>query len=185
MLYRHIQEIETLKQMTFVLCVIHWTTETSRSQYCVLFGNVFINCSLHKSIVLVLRRDEVLVTSDNHIRSRFLEVRLLHWRLGYLTVPGLSGILRLACVASVSVWFRSKEIPRKGTFGIDRARNETRAKKWKRATFLAVFGSRSSFFSPKPHRNVCYTGYSTVIWIDYNLGRSSSKSCLKIVFLEF
>ena len=23
MLYRHIQEIETLKQMTFVLCVIH------------------------------------------------------------------------------------------------------------------------------------------------------------------
>ena len=40
---------------------------------------------------------------------------------------------RLACVASVSVWFRSKEIPRKGTFGMDRARNETRA------TFLAVF----------------------------------------------
>ena len=32
------------------------------------------------------------------------------------------------CVASVSVWFRSKEIPRKGTFGIDRARYETRAK---------------------------------------------------------
>ena len=34
----------------------------------------------------------------------------------------------IACVASVSVWFRSKEIPRKGTFGIDHARNETRAK---------------------------------------------------------
>ena len=32
------------------------------------------------------------------------------------------------CVASVSVWFRSKEIPRKGTFGFDRARNETRVK---------------------------------------------------------
>ena len=32
----------------------------------------------------------------------------------------------LACVASVSVWFRGKEIPRKGTFGFDRARNETR-----------------------------------------------------------
>ena len=38
----------------------------------------------------------------------------------------------IAYVASVSVWFRSKEIPRKGTFGFDRARNETRAKKWKR-----------------------------------------------------
>ena len=35
----------------------------------------------------------------------------------------------IACVASVSVWFRSKEILRKGTFGFDRARNETRAKK--------------------------------------------------------
>ena len=68
---------------------------------------------------------------------------------------------------------------RKGTFGFDRARNETRAKKWKRgrgkgrketpsppprsftcATFLAVFDSRSSFSSPKPHRNACYAGYS-------------------------
>ena len=25
--------------------------------------------------------------------------------------------------------------------------------------FLAVFDSRSSFFSPKPHRNACYAGY--------------------------
>ena len=41
-------------------------------------------------------------------------------------------MMHSACVASVSVWFRSKEIPRKGTFGFDRARNETRAKKWKR-----------------------------------------------------
>ena len=39
---------------------------------------------------------------------------------------------KLTCVASVSVWFRSKEILRKGTFGFDRARNETRAKKRKR-----------------------------------------------------
>ena len=38
----------------------------------------------------------------------------------------------VACVASVSVWFRSKERPRKGTFDFDRARNETRAKKGKR-----------------------------------------------------
>ena len=62
---------------------------------------------------------------------------------------------QLACVASVSVWFRGKEIPRKETFGFDRARNETRA------TFLAVFDSRSSFFSPKPYRNACYAGYKS------------------------
>ena len=39
--------------------------------------------------------------------------------------------LVLACVASVSVWVRSKERPRNGILGFGRARNETRAKKWK------------------------------------------------------
>ena len=38
---------------------------------------------------------------------------------------------RLACVASVSVWFRSKERPRNGILAFGRARNETRAKKMK------------------------------------------------------
>ena len=38
----------------------------------------------------------------------------------------------VACVASVTVRFRSKERPRKGIFGFDRARNETRARKWKK-----------------------------------------------------
>ena len=37
----------------------------------------------------------------------------------------------LACVASVSVWFRSKERPRNGILGFGRASNETRAKKMK------------------------------------------------------
>ena len=35
---------------------------------------------------------------------------------------------RLACVASVSVWFRRKERLRSGIFGFGRTRNETRAK---------------------------------------------------------
>ena len=34
----------------------------------------------------------------------------------------------MACVASVSVRFRSKETPRKGIFGFGRPKNETRAK---------------------------------------------------------
>ena len=38
---------------------------------------------------------------------------------------------RVACVASVSVRFRSKERRRNGILGFGRARNETRAKKWK------------------------------------------------------
>ena len=37
----------------------------------------------------------------------------------------------VACLASVFVWFGSKERPRNGILGFGRARNETRAKKWK------------------------------------------------------
>ena len=47
----------------------------------------------------------------------------------------------IACVASVSVWFRSKERPWNGILGFGRARNETRAKKWKwgEALLLTLF----------------------------------------------
>ena len=40
--------------------------------------------------------------------------------------------IMIACLASVSVWFRSNERPRNGIFCFRRARNGTRAKKWKR-----------------------------------------------------
>ena len=43
----------------------------------------------------------------------------------------------LACVASVSVWFRSEERPRNGMFGLSRPRNGTGA------IFRAVFDSCS------------------------------------------
>ena len=59
-----------------------------------------------------------------------------------------------ACVASVFVWFRSKERPRNWNFGFGRARNETRAIF---AIFRAVFDSRSSFFAPKPRGNALAT----------------------------
>ena len=49
---------------------------------------------------------------------------------------------RVACVASVSVWFQSKERLRSGIFGFA-------AREMKRETILrAVFDSRSSFFAP-------------------------------------
>ena len=63
---------------------------------------------------------------------------MLQWNNNYMLLIGEKIIVRrttaikVACVTSVSVWFRGKEIPRKGTFGFDRSRNETRAKKWKR-----------------------------------------------------
>ena len=37
----------------------------------------------------------------------------------------------IACVASVSIWFRSKERPRNEILGFGRARNKTRAEKWR------------------------------------------------------
>ena len=40
-----------------------------------------------------------------------------------------SSVVMIACVASVSVLFRSKERPRNEILGFGRARNETRAKK--------------------------------------------------------
>ena len=87
---------------------------------------------------------------------------------------------RLTCVASVSVWFRSKERPRNGAFGFGRARNGTRAKLWTKGEakgkdnlsspppprsftldiLHAVFDSGSSLFAPKPHGNTCYAGYA-------------------------
>ena len=45
----------------------------------------------------------------------------------------------IACVASISVRFRSKERPRNGILSFDRARNETRAKKWKWLFYLRYF----------------------------------------------
>ena len=57
---------------------------------------------------------------------------------------------RIACVPSVSVWFRSKEIP---------ILVEREMKRQPTCTiFRAVFDSRSSVFAPKPHGNACYAG---------------------------
>ena len=47
----------------------------------------------------------------------------------------------MACVESVSVWFRSKERPRSGIFGFGRAKNGTRV--------LAPFFARSLTAVPR------------------------------------
>ena len=74
----------------------------------------------------------------------------------------------LACVASVSVWFRSKERPiDRGTgFSVLAAqemkqepKNDESSSSFTYAIFRAVFDSRSTFFAPKPHGNACYAGY--------------------------
>ena len=65
----------------------------------------------------------LIAKSNSRTFEKFLIIiLLLHGILNYL----------LTCVASVSVRFWSRERRRKGIFGFDRARNEMRAKKWKR-----------------------------------------------------
>ena len=60
----------------------------------------------------------------------------------------------LACKASVSVWFRSKERPRNGILGFCRARNETSTNKWKR---VRSRGRKVSFlYSPPPPHSFAF-----------------------------
>ena len=70
----------------------------------------------------------------------------------------------IACVASVSVCFRNKEIPRKGTFGIDRARKETRAKKWKRGRGKVSFLSSP----PVPRSFTCATSLAVLTLVPHS-----------------
>ena len=58
----------------------------------------------------------------------------------------------LACVASVSARFRSKERA---------TRVKERAKKW--LSFHFSRGQNRSFFAPKPNGNACYAGYLMII----------------------
>ena len=58
----------------------------------------------------------------------------------------------LACVASVSARFRSKERAK---------RVKERAKKW--LSFHFSRGQNRSFFAPKPNGNDCYAGYLMII----------------------
>ena len=62
------------------------------------------------------------------------EEQEIPWERGWMVTWSLwcQRMFELTCVASISVWFRSKERPRNGIFGFGRARNETRTKKWKR-----------------------------------------------------
>lgn len=74
--------------------------------------------------------------------------------------PIFSFVLKLlACVASVSVKFRSKK--KRGTgFSVLTMREMKREPFF--AIFRAVFDSCSAFFTPKPHRNARYIGYEII-----------------------
>ena len=78
----------------------------------------------------------------------------------------------LACVASVSVLFRSKERPRNEILGFGRARNEFHR-------LLAPFFARSLL--RKQHGNACYAGYAVV----ESIGLQSAFSLkIRLVFIS-
>ena len=105
--------------------VIHWRHKIEPSSLPWIFKTV-------------RAKKNIRIRVDGQIRGVIWIRKLWTWRFK-----------EIAYVASVSVWFRSKEIPRKGTFGFDRARNETRAKKWKRGEGEGKEGN-VSFLSPHP-----------------------------------
>ena len=108
----------------------------------------------------------------------------------------------LACLASASVRFRSKERSMKDEkrdfrFWMREKWNESQKmiegkgkegsflpfflslpRSFTRAIFRAVFDSCSSFFAPKPHENGCYAGYN-------NIGSRSSLVFIQCAFHFF
>ena len=66
-----------------------------------------------------------LLSFRSHVLCLFWETENKLWELSGRTLS----VSDIACVASVSVWFRSKKRPWKGIFGFDRARIEMRTKK--------------------------------------------------------
>ena len=88
-------------------------------------------------------------------------IDLSDWCSHYTRIrKAISGTM-LACVASVSVWFRSKERPRNGILGFGRARNETRAKQWK---WGRGRGRKETFF-PTPSPLFYLRHFSRGLWL--------------------
>ena len=93
-------------------------------------------------------------------------IDLSDWCSHYTRIrKAISGTM-LACVASVSVWFRSKEWPRNGISVLaaremkqePKTESPRSPRSFTYAIPRAVFDSRSSFFAPKPYGNACYAG---------------------------
>ena len=66
-----------------------------------------------------------LLSFRSHVLYLFWETENKLWELSGRTLS----VSDIACVASFSVWFRSKKRPWKGIFGFDRGKNETTNKK--------------------------------------------------------
>ena len=92
----------------------------------------FCHATFHHKNVLFKNMENLLIAGRIQLK-RFISVEVFE-KVGN-TFRGITCFLNfteiLACVASVSVWFRSKERPRNGILGFGRAKNETRAKKMK------------------------------------------------------
>ena len=112
------------------------------------------------------------VPSDLHLKVRQFFAHGYEPQ-GWLCCVGFRSLApTIACVASVSVWFRSKERPVLDAREMKREPKNERGERGRGifssplpprsfscTIFWAVFDSRSSFFAPKPHGNAYYAGY--------------------------
>ena len=107
------------------------------------------------SLLFCRGRHEIVLKCVPHVQHTYISL-FQEWN-SYCNSCVVVGVyvVAVACVASVSVLFRSKERARKEILGFGRARNETRGKKWMKLT-RAIFRAA---FAPKQHRNACFAGY--------------------------
>ena len=133
-----------------------WDLNTGHIKFALQSCNVILQCILLSYFVdSGDSSEETSYYYGEYIRHIWSELGL--FSILYTSLKGLSSAGTLACVASVSILFRSKERPRNGFLGFLAAREMTSP--LTRAILRAVFDSRSSFFAPKQHENACYAGY--------------------------
>ena len=118
-----------------------WDLNTDHIKFALQSCNVILQCILLS--YFVDSGDSSEVTSDDYgeyIRHIWSELGL--FSILYSSLKGLSSAGTLACVASVSTLFRSKERPRNGILGFLATREMTSP--LTRALFRGVFDSRKS-----------------------------------------
>ena len=120
--------------------------------YVINIPNAFIVFQLQPIVKFLMYNTNIFV----HLEIYHNETLCNKGNIACLKLCQLSFVVdvsSLASVASVSIWFRSKERP---VLAAREMKWEPPLRSFTCALFRAVF---SSFFTPKQHGNACYAGY--------------------------
>ena len=105
-----------------------------------------------KSPAIFTKFDDSFALPSFNVQLKLVFIKL-YLEEGKNFLPWLITWSIVACVASVSVWFRSKKRSKRGIFGKMEQEPKNETLSHTHLIFRAVFDSLSSFFDPKPHGN--------------------------------